>query len=107
MSDTTKFVEAVGGALKGLGKADAVASIGGPAVAGIAEEMGAAFKASGKEKLDDFLTEDDETNRLVMAGVALANEINSTTDWSAVPGAVMKGAYIALKAALAIAAVVG
>lgn len=103
----TKFTDAVEGALKGLGKLDAVASLVQTAVAGVAEEMGAAFKASGKERLEDFLTDDAETNRLVMAGVALANEINSTTDWSAVPWTIMDGALIALKAALAIATVVG
>lgn len=103
----TTFADGVEGALKGLGKFDAVASVAMPAVAGIAEEMGAAFKASGKEKLEDFLTDDADTNRLVMAGVDLANEMNSTTDWSAVPGAIMDGALVALKAALAIATVLG
>ncbi len=104
MSDP-KFTDAVGAALEGLGKVTAVSAIVEPAVVGVANEMGQAFAASGKERLEDFLTGDAETDALTMAGVALANEINSTTDWAAVPGAIMEGAYIALKAALAVASV--
>jgi len=91
--------DAVFAALEGLGKADAAMRVVQPAVATIAKQMGSAFAASGKERVEDFLTGDAETDRLVMAGVDLANEMNSTTDWSAVPGAIMEAAYVALKAA--------
>lgn len=104
MSDT-RFSEVVESALDGLGKAEAVTSLVAPATKEVAKDMAAAFVASGKERLEDFLTGDDETDRLTMAGVALANEINSTVDWSAVPGEVLKSAYTALRVALAVAAI--
>lgn len=100
-----KLTEAIEAALIGAGKADLVMQTVQPAVADIAKQMGNAFKASGKEELKDFLTGDAETDQLTMSGLALANEINSETDWAAVPLDIISAAYTALKAGLAIAAV--
>ena len=99
-----KLSEAIEAGLAGLGKIDAVTRVIDPAVREVTSDMAAAFVHSGAEKPEDYFTDDPETNRTIMAGVALANEINSSIDWSAVPGAVLSSAWTALKAASAIAA---
>lgn len=103
MSD--KFVDVVEGALEGMGKGAAVLGIVDPAARAIAKEMGAVLQKQGTEDPRDFFNDDPEHNRAVMRGVALANEINSTIDWASVPADVLKIAWIALKAAAAIRAV--
>ncbi len=100
-----KFTEVVEAGLEGLGKIDAVRRIVDPAARVVAKDMATAFRQSGKEKPEDFFSEDDEYNRAVMKGVALANEINSSIDWAAVPAAVLKDGLLALKVALAVAAI--
>lgn len=104
MSD--KLIDAIGGALEGLGKLNAAHKIVDPAVRTVAKDMGTAFVKSGVEKPEDFFSDDDpEYNRMIMKGVALANEINSEIDWAAVPAVVLKDALIALRAAAALAVI--
>lgn len=103
MSD--KLINAIEAGLEGLGRIDVIHKIVDPAVRTIAKDMGTAFSKSGEEKPEDFFSESDpEYNRMIMKGVALANEINSEIDWASVPGAVLKDAFVALRMAAAISA---
>jgi hypothetical protein len=100
-----KLTEAIESVIEGAGKASDIYRVVDPTVREVATDMRAAFVASGEEEPEDYFTEDDETNRTIMVGVALANEINSEIDWAAVPAAVLKDGLLAMRAAVAIMAI--
>lgn len=101
------IAEAIAKALEGLGKGAAATAVLEPAVGEIASEMGKYLKAKGTENAEDYFNGDDVHDRAVMKGAALANEIQSSTDWSAVPGSVLRTAFTVVKTAGMLAAIFG
>lgn len=101
------FAEAVDKALAGLGKATRATEIVQPAVGEVAGDMAKYLKAKGTEHAEAYFNGDDVHDRAVMKGAALANEIQSSIDWSAVPGSVLKTAFTVVKVAGTLAAIFG